>query len=135
MKKPYSHLAWCEGRDSIRFMLMPWRANGLSTSNSAPGLSWMKTSTEVRSWPEGGKMLRPITRKRVVLSLSSWIGLMTTFFSPYTCAALSPPMAAASSLPRARRAPSALLDTGTFSTLGRLARSQPAVCAKDCGCA
>ena len=82
MKKPYSHLAWCDGRDSMRFMLMPWRANGLSTSNNAPGLSWMKTSTEVRSWPDGGKMLRPMTRKRVVLSASSWMGLITTFFRP-----------------------------------------------------
>ncbi len=135
MKKPYSHLPWCDGRDSMRFMLMPWRANGLSTSNSAPGLSWMNTSTDVRSWPEVGKMLRPTTRKRVVLSASFWIGLVTTFFRPYTWPALSPPMAAASSALRARRAPSALLETGIFSAFGRLARSHAEVCMNDCGCA
>lgn len=119
----------------MRFMLMPWRANGLSTSNNAPGLSWMNTSTDVRSCPDEGKICRPITKKRVVLSSSSSIDFMMTFFKPYTCAALSPPMAAASSALRARRAPSALLDTAIFSTLGKCERNQPAVCANDCECA
>ena len=40
-------------------MLMPCRANGDSTSNSAPGWSWMKISSEVRSWPDGGNSSRP----------------------------------------------------------------------------
>src|SRR5690348_6787721 len=133
MKNAYCHLPVCAGRDSIRFMLMPCRASGSSTWNSAPGWSRTNTSSEVRSLPDGGNSARPSTRKRVVLSMRSSIG-PATICSPYTCAALSPAIAAASSALRARRAASALLDTACHSTFGRFWRSQPRHCASDCGC-
>ena len=69
-----------DGRDSIRVMLMPSRANGSSSRNSAPGASvWAaETSSVVLSWPLGGNDLRPITRNRVVLSALSWMLRSTT---------------------------------------------------------
>ena len=79
MKNAYCHLPVCAGRDSMRFMLIWWRANGLSTLYSAPGLSLTVTSSEVRSLPEGGNSLRPMTRKRVVLSARSSMPTATVF--------------------------------------------------------
>src|SRR6185312_4850061 len=133
MKNAYCHLPVCAGRDSMRFMLTPCRASGSSTRYNAPGWSRTNTSKDVRSLPDGGNSARPITRKRVVLSARSSIGPATTF-NPYTCAALSPAIAAESSDLRARRAASALLDTACNSIRGRFWRSQPRHCASDCGC-
>src|SRR6185312_8599505 len=64
MKNAYCHLPLCAGRDSMRLRLTPCAANGLSTWYSAPGWSFTVINSEVRSLPEGGNRLRPITRKR-----------------------------------------------------------------------
>nr|WP_297114203.1 hypothetical protein [Thermomonas sp.] len=61
-------------------MLIPRRANGSSTPYSAPGRSRMYTSSECGRGRTAGNALRPMTRKRVVLSLRSSIG-PAIFFS------------------------------------------------------
>src|SRR3569623_41706 len=52
-KNTYTQTPRRDGRDSMRLMEMPWRANGASNSCSAPGRLGAEISSEVLSRPLG----------------------------------------------------------------------------------
>ena len=62
----------------MRFMLMPWRAEGAEHSVQGTGLVAHEHHQRVRSWPEAFEQLRGEHQEAVVLSARSSIGPATT---------------------------------------------------------
>ena len=82
MKNTYSHSALLmarAGRDSMRVMLTPFSASGVSSACTAPGLFSADMTSEVRSRPVGAGSSVPSTRKRVVLLGSSSTARASSF--------------------------------------------------------
>ncbi len=116
----------------MRVMLMPCSDIGCNKDTKAPDLFFADTITDVLSLPDAGTGLRPIIRKRVVLSGSSSM-LETTIFNWYNSAAAELAIAAPSSPSATIRAASALLLTPSRAAWARFSSSHSRHCAKACG--